>query len=185
MSDYKPMTKEELNEIEAQYNEASRGPWHAGPHGGSVAADPTTDDCHDDIRTEEFYGGVCVCESVKDKNLDFIVSAKTNVPRLVGEVRRLRNLVREERTPPWYDFRDDITLAYTEEKVRLVQAVIDFDRSDYGEDAMTAQMLSFGMKLIDSAQIVRILQAEIEELKQRLAALAINEEHMPPSNPEE
>lgn len=84
------MTPEQLDEIEARANQATEGPWvvttcrceHPGlkPSEHGVLATKTSGMLAD------------FCESLNDENdAEFIATARTDIPQLVAEVRRLRS----------------------------------------------------------------------------------------------
>jgi len=68
------MTKQELNEIEARANAATDGPWM------SVDSFIGVEDAEDQA----------IGETGRDKDAVFIAHARTDVPALIAEVRRLQ-----------------------------------------------------------------------------------------------
>lgn len=81
-----PLTPAELDAIEARANAATPGPWEA--------KFPVRDD-FEYVRLFSFttyLGSVCNTDMDHEEtkyNADFIAASRTDVPRLVGEVRRL------------------------------------------------------------------------------------------------
>ncbi len=75
--DFTPLTDEELNEIEARANAATPAEWHA----------VTNDELHRIFAYDRFIdlGGI-----VRSEDAAFIARARTDVPRLVAEIARLR-----------------------------------------------------------------------------------------------
>ena len=88
------MTIDELNAIEARANAATEGPWWWG-ESDLLSKGPVTCSCEDAdhlskpiIETDGGYYGPC------QHDRSFIAHARTDVPALVAEVRRLRALVK-------------------------------------------------------------------------------------------
>jgi hypothetical protein len=73
------MTDDELKAIEARANAATPGPWHLAITG---------DDDPDRANIEA--GAIDVCDNPTNDDATFIAHARTDVPALVAEVRRLR-----------------------------------------------------------------------------------------------
>lgn len=87
------MTAPELSAIEARCNAATAGPWGVdGPQGTRVHADG----CFDSVCTMQLSN----CPNWRNDR-DFIADARTSVPALCAEVRRLRAIV---DTPELHDF---------------------------------------------------------------------------------
>ena len=85
------MTPERIREIEGAANAASEGPWKVdrvpfeGPHKPREPAD-----------VQGPCGLIVTCESGYDNqaaNCRFIASARTDVPELVAEVKRLKQIL--------------------------------------------------------------------------------------------
>lgn len=99
MTDQPPLTDEELAAIEARCNWASPGPWRKSR--------TTADDrviCFYDVpglETDEI--GRCVWENMLSVDHEFIAHARTDIPRLLAEVRRLNSTL--EHTRYWYGCR--------------------------------------------------------------------------------
>lgn len=74
------MTEEELQEIEARANAATEGPWDACLSSGVCRAPPG----------EDHHSSIGHIRTKQDQ--EFIAHARTDVPKLVAEVRRLRKL---------------------------------------------------------------------------------------------
>lgn len=69
------MTDEELNAIEARANEATPGPWHA-VNGGI-----------------KYQDTLIICDRLllgRHRNLQFTAAARTDIPALIAEIRKLR-----------------------------------------------------------------------------------------------
>lgn len=83
---------EDLVRIEAVAEAASPGPWvRSGPYSAIIA--PQAPDLRGDTAG---YGGTLVAESVfVAGDVEFITEARTVVPALVAEVRRLQALIAE------------------------------------------------------------------------------------------
>jgi hypothetical protein len=85
------MTDDELKVIEARANAAAPGPWRRDM---------------DVVRDAEDFMIVGPDERYTEQDADFIAAARTDVPTLVAEVRRLRALCRrggELLNGAWYD----------------------------------------------------------------------------------
>lgn len=82
MTTHEPLTDADLDRIEAEANAATPGPWM------------TTPDYEDPVIYVEadIDGGMFICgmDSYREDDAHFIASARTNVPALVAEVRRLK-----------------------------------------------------------------------------------------------
>ena len=80
------ITNDELREIEARTNAATPGPWKATPHGSNVFV--LWDG--DKVRLN---GRICTVDDVVQSSFtdaEFVAHARTDVPALLSEVRRLR-----------------------------------------------------------------------------------------------
>jgi hypothetical protein len=94
------MMDDELEEIERRAMLASPGPWEARLEtrwgtGGASCIDLNPDGDED----AELYFAYVPVERVSpdpqlDNDLDFVAHARTDIPRLVAEVRRLRRMIR-------------------------------------------------------------------------------------------
>jgi hypothetical protein len=85
------MTDEELQAIEARVNAATPGPWSTGAgkvEGGQVRELVIAP--NDDVIVAIAYGGFGNPVDRTSQDRTFIASARTDVPALVKEVRRLR-----------------------------------------------------------------------------------------------
>jgi hypothetical protein len=78
----------DLDEIEARANAATPGPWEGKRNGGVYAGDMEP--------VFETGCGCCSDPDLTDENSAFIASARTDVPALIAEVRRLRKLLEGE-----------------------------------------------------------------------------------------
>ena len=91
-----PLTDEELDRIANLANAATAGPWEAFVTGRNQPTGDDfircgLDDTEPDMSVSLWYGTRRLPAPVSD--LDFIASARQDVPRLVEEVRRLREQV--------------------------------------------------------------------------------------------
>lgn len=92
------LTDAELDEIEARAEKATEGPWVA-------ECGSSNSPCIDFVLTENIDPRLddraSIAETYTDEaeNADFIASARTDVPRLVAEVRRLRAQVERLTVP--------------------------------------------------------------------------------------
>ena len=88
-----PMTTERLAEIEARANSATQGPWKWHPYMGSGAtlAKPNHPfHEHNILKTTDDWPPVA-------PDADFIAAARTDVPALLAEVRRLQDAAERVR----------------------------------------------------------------------------------------
>jgi len=89
MTEHKPLTDAELDEIEARAKKATPEPWK--PLGGFVAREPIPPSTLE--RIADFYD-----DDVTDQCWDnevFVAHARTDVPALVKDVRRLREAAQQ------------------------------------------------------------------------------------------
>jgi hypothetical protein len=85
------MTEDDLQAIEARANAATPGPWATGAgkvEGGQVRELVIAP--NDDVIVAIAYGGFGNPVDRTTQDRTFIASARTDVPKLVAEVRRLR-----------------------------------------------------------------------------------------------
>lgn len=90
--DLKPLTNEEISEINARLEACTPGPWTSFFEG----RDHTSGDSFIQTATQDIYihaddyagGGGHFCS-----DLDFIANSKQDIPRLIAEVERLRTLL--------------------------------------------------------------------------------------------
>lgn len=82
------MTDSELKQIEARANAATDGPWEVRPH---------FDEYGRELRMTRWVTGVEV-ENLEIEDAEFVAHARTDVPALCEEVRRLRKLLGNETT---------------------------------------------------------------------------------------
>jgi hypothetical protein len=84
-----PIPESELTEMEARAEKATPGPWHSNPDGSGEEgdgpvwfkhADPKLGRC--DVIVGSMFWNL--------EDADFIASARSDLPRLIAEVRRLR-----------------------------------------------------------------------------------------------
>ena len=78
-----------LKEIAARCEAATEGPWEVCKEGGADAI------CSPDTIIFEICEGPILCCSPKKNELDFIAHARTDIPALHKEVKRLRKLVED------------------------------------------------------------------------------------------
>lgn len=94
------MTEDELKEIEARVNSATRGPWttEAGKYSGdnwligSIFVGNSLEDGEDycvHITTDSIHASELGISDAKS-DADFIAHAREDIPALLAEVRRLR-----------------------------------------------------------------------------------------------
>lgn len=81
------MTDEELNAIEARANAATVGPWRGAKDEG-VEADATA--------VFETGCGCCTEKFLSEPDALFIANARTDVPALVAEIRRIKRGMYQE-----------------------------------------------------------------------------------------
>lgn len=110
MDALQPITNEELDEIEERANAATPGPWHVrrldDEDAMNLVAISTIPDTGLGERWPEFHHDQIVAATLVqqpryvdiaddrwDENARFIASARQDIPRLVAEIRRLRNLL--------------------------------------------------------------------------------------------
>ncbi len=75
------MNNEQLDAIEARANNATPGPWGEVAESGQWY-----------IMGEKIDSWICNTDGMAQYNIDFITHARTDIPALVAEVRRLRKL---------------------------------------------------------------------------------------------
>ncbi|MBG0819589.1 hypothetical protein HS048_02295 [Planomonospora sp. ID91781] len=110
-----PISDSGLQEIEDRAQAATPGPWHArfldDVHAANLVAVSTTPDVKRGCRWPEWDGSELVAATLVqfpepyvtgpddrwDANAVFIAHARSDVPRLLAEVRRLRALLDEAR----------------------------------------------------------------------------------------
>lgn len=114
------MTEDELKQIEARCNAATPGPWHtcdpiwrqANSPGWVLAGDY---DPHrgagvvSALEIMEWEDGEDPCYTQSDVDLDFIANARTDIPALIAEVRRLQ--LENERLIVLTSANDDLAQA--------------------------------------------------------------------------
>jgi hypothetical protein len=105
-----PLPEQELAEIEARAEMATPGPWHVrqldDEDAMSLIAVSTVPDTGKGERWPDFDHGEIVAATLIqqpryvdlsderwDVNADFIAAARQDVPRLIAEIRRLRNML--------------------------------------------------------------------------------------------
>jgi hypothetical protein len=87
-----------LDEIEARAGRTSPGPWEAfifsdrNPHDQDFIRIGGLDDSQPDMYVQHWIGGERVLVPFDD--IEFIASARQDIPALVAEVRRLRDALR-------------------------------------------------------------------------------------------
>jgi hypothetical protein len=97
------MTEDELQAIEARANAATPGPWEVEQKDCTVLRAPNGPPADQSLMGDEQYYP-WTPDRIED--WQFIASARTDVPALVAEVRRLRALCRrggELLNAEWYD----------------------------------------------------------------------------------
>jgi hypothetical protein len=114
----KPMTDVELDEIARRADAATSGPWHVrfldDDYAANLVAVSTTPDTgrgewwpnfdHATIVAATLiqhpHRYVDVADARWDENAAFIAHARSDIPRLIAEIRRLRELLPRERAEP-------------------------------------------------------------------------------------
>lgn len=109
-----PMMYYEIQAIEERVNDASPGPWYVRHLDDDYAASLTTVSIREEAEHTQRYpafdcGEIIAATLVQcparyatisdqrwDENAEFIACARTDVPRLVAEVKRLKRLVGED-----------------------------------------------------------------------------------------
>jgi len=77
------MTEKELKEIEERCNKTTKGPWESMIEG----RDHTSGDSFIMTGGEDIY----INNPLFDNNQDFIANAKQDIPKLISEIRKLKN----------------------------------------------------------------------------------------------
>lgn len=102
------MTEAELNEIEARERAATPGPWVCDKRSGCCAVYPASREsdspgCHSDhdrniafsAKGAHYNGTHWDMDAQRQLDFTFIAHARSDVPRLTAEVRRLRAVIRD------------------------------------------------------------------------------------------
>ena len=76
------MTESELNEIDNRCNKATKGPWKSMIEG----RDHSSGDSFIMTAGEDIY----ISNPLLDNNQDFIANARQDIPKLIAEIRKLR-----------------------------------------------------------------------------------------------
>lgn len=77
-----------LSEIEARANAATPGPWRYRGKSGSFHAPPDPGDSYE-FGEYLFQLHDCAEPTILDGDLEFMIHAREDIPRLIGYVRRL------------------------------------------------------------------------------------------------
>jgi hypothetical protein len=91
MTDDPPISDVELDAMQQRADAASKGPWKSWIEGRDMTSGSTfiqiggDDDREEDMYVDRDDG------PTSDADVDFIAAARQDVPRLIAEVRRLRN----------------------------------------------------------------------------------------------
>ncbi len=89
MSGDAPITDAELDAMQQRTDAASKGPWRSFIEGRNNECGSSFIQISDDDREDDMYvSRELKCAS--DADLDFIAGARQDIPRLIAEVRRLR-----------------------------------------------------------------------------------------------
>jgi len=83
------MDEDDLRQIEARVDAASPGPWTSWIEG----RDHTAGSSFIETRSAEGRGDDIELLGASSADQDFIVAARSDIPALIAEVRRLRNLM--------------------------------------------------------------------------------------------
>ena len=94
-----PMTPERLAEIEARAEAATEGPWHAWGRGIGFELHLGAAAKCGQIRCEDVNGEFR--ETFKRADAAFIAAARTDVPALLAEVRRLQDAAQAIAAKAW------------------------------------------------------------------------------------
>ena len=98
------MQDEELNEIEQRISRVRPGPWEAfvftdrNPNDQDFIRIGGFDDSFPDMEVTQFLDGAH--QSVPFQDLEFIAHSRQDVPALLAEVRRLREILGDGSEPP-------------------------------------------------------------------------------------
>ncbi|MBP1819362.1 hypothetical protein [Mycobacterium sp. OAE908] len=91
MTNEAPISDAELDAMQQRADATSKGPWKSWIEGRDMTCGSTFIQIgDDDDRDEDMYVSRDD-RPISDADLDFIAAARQDVPRLVAEVRRLRN----------------------------------------------------------------------------------------------
>ena len=85
-----PITDAELDAMQQRADAASKGPWRSFIEGRNNECGSSFIQISDDDREDDMY----VSRELKfasDADLDFIAAARHDIPRLIAEIKRLRN----------------------------------------------------------------------------------------------
>lgn len=121
----KPMTNEELEQIGKRAEAATPGPWWVGGddedsafmRGNLVAYTDAGQLCRFALTAVNEYTEIPA--NRPEENKAFIAHARTDIPRLVAEVKHLRSLVHYDKLPPGFHPADDMTAALAVECASL------------------------------------------------------------------
>lgn len=120
------MTDAELTAIEARCAAATDGPWRVCNHAGGYLG----------IQCNTRYGYVAECGDQLDEqhheNATFIAHARTDIPALLAEVRRLRT--ENEQIQKWAQ----TTLDYADERIAVLREGIEHAARLTGHGRMVA-----------------------------------------------
>ncbi|MGW4649905.1 hypothetical protein [Kitasatospora sp. NPDC004289] len=101
---FESLTSHEIDEIEKRAALATPGPWvpvletRGATGGGScIQVAPETAEVDDELYISRFVAGADIrSPNIQlDADLDFIAYARSDIPRLIAEVRRLREALRD------------------------------------------------------------------------------------------
>lgn len=112
------MNDEDLSAIRAREQAATKGPWRQ-----TVSANVDIEDYNGNSLLNDNYAYECVCNFTR-KDAEFIVHARTDVPLLLAEVDRLREMLTwcdqhmSENVPPLPDFSGP-DLGWQERRLQL------------------------------------------------------------------
>lgn len=102
------MTDDELSQIEARANAATPGPWREIRRDDPSCAAEYVIAGADDISVACTSCNGEYCTGMTDADCAFIAAARTDVPALVAEVRRLRDIVERVRAADLAQIENDI-----------------------------------------------------------------------------
>ena len=156
------MTEDELKQIEARANAATPGPWmHEKPVNGTTTKD--------DKRMFSAVWGAGVAELVGGgmlaRDAEFIAAACSDVPALVAEVRRLRDLIerRAEYTAGLKTEAEMLLRERDEAEQQVTQLLADIERIGRERDDMARANVELQERLSQS-------EAELNKLLSDLVA---------------
>jgi len=151
------MTEEELNAIEARANAATAGPWRGTKNEGVQA---------DDTAVFETGCGCCTEKFLSEPDALFIANARTDVPALVAEIRRIKQEMYQEALD---DMRQLAAPLFAELEQRKEGAMIDeikyenvvrefdYDSFTMGEEIVRLRKRLAAIEILHKQWVVKFL----------------------------